>query len=217
MICALLTFSPNYTRAVQRGGHTAMVLPWTDDAEVIHRMLTRADVLLLTGGGDVNPSLYHEPLSPCCGAINDGRDRLEYALIDEAMRQQKPIFGICRGLQILNVYFGGTLYQDLSAELSSCPIEHNRPDKQWEPVHPATVAAGTRLHQLLQTDHIMVNSTHHQAVRDLAPGFVVSAVSPDGIVEAIEAADYPIGAVQFHPERLATGDDTLFTRLFAAL
>ena len=210
--------SRNYTQAIVRGGHQPLVVPYTDSAERVRRVVEMADALLLPGGADdVAPHRYGEEPLPTMGPVNEERDRFEMALLAEAVRQRKPVLGICRGIQVINVFFGGTLWQDLPTQLSSYTIEHQRPDQKWSGVHDIDIVPGTRMHQLLGTEKVMVNSTHHQAVRALAPGFVVSAQSAEGVIEAIESATLPVLAVQFHPERLATGDDDVFTNLFRFL
>jgi len=207
--------SQNYTNALLRAGYVPVVLPRTERSEAIREMMSRVDGLLLPGGGsDVDPVLYGERAIPENGPVDRRRDTFEYALLSEAVAQQKPVFGICRGLQVINTYFGGTLYQDLPIQKQGDLLEHQRPDKKWEGVHPICIFPDSRLFSILKCETCEVNSTHHQAVKKVAPGFRIAAESPDGVVEAIESETLPILAVQFHPERLAWGDDQLFTKLF---
>lgn len=207
--------SQNYTNALMRAGHGAVVIPRTEQSELIHEVMQRADGLLLPGGGsDVDPKLYGELPIEALGPVDARRDAFEYALLREAVALHKPVFGICRGMQVINTFFGGTLWQDLPFQKPDGLLEHQRPDKKWEGVHAIRIASDTRLSAILGCSSCEVNSTHHQAVKEVAPGFRVTAQSPDGVIEAIESDTLPILAVQFHPERLAWGDDEMFTRLF---
>ena len=201
-----------YIEFVRAAGAEPVLLRATGDKAEIERMLDGCDLLLFTGGEDVEPSRYGEKPSPKLGKVNARRDAWEFAVLDVAVPRRKPLFGICRGCQLLNVYFGGTLWQDLPSEFEGCrPGGHYLKDggehnAVFEP--DSWVAKSTGLQT---TD---VNSTHHQAVKTLGRGFRVTARSPDGVVEAIENADYPAAAVQFHPERLVVQKGR---REFAAL
>ncbi len=185
-----------YTDAVHAAGAVPFILPATTDAECIAAALDRVDMLMFCGGEDVEPVRYggtnHEKL----GSINPRRDAWEFAVADEAIRRRMPLFGICRGCQVLNVRFGGTLWQDLPSEKPDAMI-HGIKDE-----HGISIEPGTYLHAMLGADSASVNSRHHQAVKDLAKGFKVAARAPDGVIEAFESADYPVLCVQFHPESL---------------
>ncbi len=159
--------------------------------------------------------------STLAGAPNQRRDEFEMLLFKLALQRRLPIMGICRGHQLINIALGGTIYQNLPTEYLDtidkglAPlINHSRPDSEWAGVHDIYINKESRLYQVLQVDQACVNSTHHQALKDLGRTLRVTATSPDGVIEAIESDTYPIAAVQFHPERLAFGDDTLFTPLF---
>ncbi len=210
--------SQNYTNALIRAGHATVVIPRTEQSELIHEVMQRVDGLLLPGGGsDVDPKLYGEPPIEAMGPVDARRDAFEYALLREAVVLRKPVFGICRGMQVINTFFGGTLWQDLPSQMPDGLLEHQRPDKKWEGVHAIRIASDTRLSAILRCSSCEVNSTHHQAVKEVAPGFKVAAQSSDGVIEAIESNILPIFAVQFHPERLAWGNDVMFTQLFQNL
>ncbi len=203
----------NYTNAVIRSGNIPVVLPRTTDIDIVKRMVSEVDSILLPGGCDIDPALFGEKPSPYLGEVNRERDDFEFLILDQAVKQHKHVFGICRGIQVINVFFGGTLYQDIFSELADV-LPHQCPEKKWEPVHAIDIVEGSKIHQLLGTTHTEVNSTHHQAVKRLADGFRTTATSADGIVEAIESDIYNIQAVQFHPERLVQIDNPPFVNLF---
>ena len=185
-----------YADAVAAAGNTPLVLPAVTDRALVARMLEPVDMLLLCGGEDVEPRRYGTEPSPRLGEVNLRRDAWEYLLLDEAVKRRLPVFGICRGCQLINVYFGGTLWQDLPSERPG-EIVHRSKDG-----HAIKIVAGSRLAGCLGTDGLTVNTFHHQAVKDLAPDFRATAFAPDGVVEAIESETLPITGVQFHPEKL---------------
>ena len=187
----------SYTDAVYAAGAVPYVLPATTNAASIAALLDRVDMLLFCGGEDFEPSRYGETNHVRLGKVNLRRDAWEFAIADEAIRRRMPLFGICRGCQFLNIRFGGTLWQDLPSEKAGAKV-HLLPN---DGEHAISVKDGTVLAKLAGPSS-SVNSRHHQAVKDLAKGFKVSAVSPDGVIEAIEGTDYPALGVQFHPELL---------------
>ena len=189
-----------YVAAVAAAGNTPVVLPATTDRELVTRMLAPLDVLLLCGGEDVEPRRYGAKPSPRLGKLNRRRDAWEFLLLDEAVKRRLPVFGICRGCQVINVYFGGTLWQDLPSERPG-EIAHRSKE-----LHSVRIVQGSRLAKTLRAENLMVNTSHHQAVKDLAPGFRAVAFAPDGVVEAIESDALPVAGVQFHPERLFVQD-----------
>jgi len=195
----------DYKQAVQHaGGEVRIVQPGMSPGEA----LAGTDGLLLTGGDDLAPSRYGEPAHPTVIEVAPERDELEIALVKEARRQGMPIFAICRGIQVLNVACGGTLVQDIPSQVGTS-LNHALkvpPHTSFEYAHEVWLENDSLLSRLLQerlngSDSLSVNSRHHQAVKDLAPGFRVVATAPDGIVEAIEdqAARFCLG-VQWHPE-----------------
>ena len=185
-----------YADAFARAGNTPLVLPAETNRDVVARMLASVDVLLLCGGEDVDPSRYKTKPSPRLGEVNLRRDAWEWLLLDEAVKRRLPVIGICRGCQLINVYFGGTLWQDLPSERPG-EVKH-----RGTHLHGVRIEGGSRLARCLGTAEMQVNTSHHQAVRDLAPGFRAVAFAPDGVVEAIESATMPVAGVQFHPEKL---------------
>lgn len=187
-------------------------------------LLERVDGVLFSGGPDIHPGLYGEELLDCCGALAPERDALEIPLMQKAIAMDKPVFGICRGFQVLNVVTGGTMYQDINTQnKSSVHIEHQRtkPEEKDKVMHKVNVIRDTPLHTfsegLLQ---IGVNTLHHQGVKKLGEPLRSMAIADDGIVEA---AYYPgkkfVMGVQWHPEILGLGDkvaNNLFTAFVEA-
>ena len=191
----------DYVDAVIMAGGTPVILPVNKDADVIDEQLTGIDALILSGGYDVNPQLYGEEPHVLLGDVCDRRDCFDAIVIQRAMEKRLPILGICRGIQILNVVFGGTLYQDCS-EAEGSYIKHNQEHIPNRVSHSVHIVPDTELSYIMG-DKTTVNSFHHMAVREVAPGFRVSAVAPDGIIEGLESTnDNFVLAVQWHPEML---------------
>ncbi len=186
-----------YADAFARAGNTPLVLPAETNREVVARMLASVDMLLLCGGEDVDPSRYKTKPSPRLEEVNLRRDAWEWLLLDEAVKRRLPVIGICRGCQLINVYFGGTLWQDLPSERPGEVVHRGKGAH-----HDIQIVAGSRLARSLGLNSSRVNTIHHQAVRDLAPGFRAVAFAADGVVEAIEGESLPVVGVQFHPEKL---------------
>ena len=185
-----------YPAAVYGAGAVPYLLPYTTNAEMVAASLDCVDMLLLAGGEDVEPARYGENSHPKLGRTNPRRDAWELSLVAEARRRRMPILGICRGCQLLNVAFGGTLWQDLGAQKEGTFIHGKDPIG-----HEINVEKGSYLASLAG-EACSVNSYHHQAVKELAKGFKVVAMSTDGVVEAFEGEDYPAMGVQFHPEKM---------------
>ena len=210
----MVRVSRTYIKAVEDAGFVPLVLPFTENEKTIKAFVDKIDILLLTGGEDVAPVRYGHKESPKLGAVNLMRDDFEFRLLDIAKAKRLPMFGICRGCQVLNVYFGGTLYQDIPSEITptaKIKIEHSVKGKAGLlPMHSAKVVDGTRLASIVGAGNITVNTYHHQCAMEVAPGFVASAVAPDGVVEAIESSVYPAAGVQFHPEKILYDGDTRY-------
>lgn len=195
----------DYKQAVQHAGGEVRIVQHGLD---VRDALKGADGLLLTGGDDLAPSRYGEPAHPTVVEVAPERDEFEIALVAEARRQGMPIFAICRGIQVLNVACGGTLVQDIPSQVGTS-LNHALkvpPHTSFEYAHEIWLENDSLLSKLLQerlngSDSVSVNSRHHQAVKELAPGFRVVATAPDGIIEAIEDPAMPFClGVQWHPE-----------------
>ena len=195
-----LWMRPGYLDVLYACGAIPLVLPFDADAIDIEQMLSLCNGLLMTGGPDVNPSLYGEERLPECGEVQSCRDELEFRLLDHALTAEVPLLGICRGAQMLNVYCGGTLYQDLASQMPET-INHAMEPPFEVPCHRIELVEGTPIHQLLDERVLPVNSIHHQAIKDVAPCFSVMAHSLDGVIEGIWMPDKPfVWGVQWHPE-----------------
>lgn len=196
-------YVPNdYVTAVQAAGGAPVVCSFTDSQEMADEMMAHADALLLTGGADVDPAVYHEEMLPFCGELALMRDKLEPMLIRAALKHNRPILGICRGLQIVNATLGGTLYQDI-AEQYGKQVLHPRSDRPRDGVHNMSIAAGSMLEAAYGCREVMVNSRHHQACKVPAPCLKVVGIAEDGLVEGLESTSgTPILCVQWHPESM---------------
>ena len=212
-----VNYSPlGFSKAIEKVGGSPIILPImdTDNAE---ELISIVDGLLLTGGEDVSPKLYNEEPRMVIGPTSPERDRSEILLLKEAMKQQKPILGICRGLQLINVVLGGSLYQDLS-ENKDITIQHVQKTKPHHPTHSIAVKEKSHIAKIFQTGDY-VNSFHHQVIKDVADGLTVSAWSQDKVVEAIELFEnnQSILGLQWHPELNVLKNNEQSLAIFADL
>jgi putative glutamine amidotransferase len=207
-----------YVQSVLNAGGVPVILPSLMGPAYAARALDGLDGLVLTGGEDMDPAWYGAPMSPHANPPSRDRDLFELALFAAARQREMPILGICRGIQLVNVGLGGTLWQDLPTERPGA-VDHNPSAGRAERGHRVTLTPGSRAAIALGATEIRVNSFHHQAVRDLAPGLVATGWTDDRLIEAIESpADVPwLLAVQWHPEEmhaeLSAPDRGLFRRL----
>jgi len=190
----------DYVRSVERAGALPLVLAPVAPS-LIPEQLARVQGLVLTGGTDVDPALYGETPDPKLGDVIRERDEFELELTRQALARDLPLLAICRGCQVLNVATGGTLVQDIASHVEGA-ADHDPERERWETTHEVRLLPGTLLARLLETDRVAVNSFHHQAVKELGRGLVVSARSADDdVIEAIEAPGrrFTLG-IQWHPE-----------------
>lgn len=201
---------------VRTAGGEPMLIPPDLDETTLHQHFAGVDGLILSGGGDVDPVLYGEQAIPQVSGVDEQRDRTEVALARWALTAQKPLFGICRGLQLLNVACGGALYQDVSEHAGAMKHAYYPNYPHDHLAHSIMIAPDSRLASILDAEHAQVNSLHHQACRIVAPALRVVALAPDGIIEAVEVVDHPFAlAVQWHPEALPDAAES--KALFGAL
>lgn len=209
--CTLLE---GYYRSVLEAGGTPLIIPPSDDTDAMVSLLERVDALILSGGGDINPLyLGEEPLHEL-GGINPARDWHELMLVRLAANRQIPILGICRGIQVMTAAFGGKLYQDIYKE-AAATLKHSQETDRHVATHTIHITSSSLLQRIFGTETLPVNTFHHQAVKEAAPGFTVSALSPDGLIEAVESTEHKsmIG-VQWHPECMILGGDRSMMPLF---
>lgn len=196
-----VTLNVQYVTGVEDPGGTALLLTPGHSPESIRQVVSLAHGLLLTGGEDVHPSRYGQEPDPALGTVNPPRDEMEFVALEEALRRRIPVLAICRGVQLLNVALGGTLYQDLPTQRPSGIIhEQAAPwNHRW---HGARVEADSGLARIFGATELHINSFHHQGIDRLAPGLVPTVWSEDGLVEGVESREHPwVYGVQWHPER----------------
>ncbi|MDR2389536.1 MAG: gamma-glutamyl-gamma-aminobutyrate hydrolase family protein [Tannerellaceae bacterium] len=213
------SLSAYYFNAVVRAGGAPVLIPAITDVAALRHIVSNLDGLVLTGGKDVNPLWYQEQPHPQLGEVDPLRDAYELTLIKLASDRNIPILGICRGEQLINVAFGGTLYQDIpSQHTRDTGVKHVQKMPGQYVSHTVSVKPESQLSAIIGPGIQGVNTFHHQAVKEVAPGFRAVAYSTDSIVEAIEAwPERPILGVQWHPEALVDGGDTTMLKLFAFL
>ena len=194
--------NPLYMRGVEHAGGHAALLSLTENEESWEDACHMYDGFVFTGGQDVAPSLFGQEKIPECGYQAPIRDNQEIWMLRRLKELGKPVLGICRGLQVMNVAFGGTLIQDIPVQRPS-RVVHLQQMPYELPHHQVTIRRDSLLFSLVEKEHLSVNSMHHQAVLDVANGFIVTALAEDGLVEAIELPDQQFFlGVQWHPEHM---------------
>lgn len=203
-----------YADMLLRAGALPVLLPRTTEESVICELLDHVDGLLLCGGGDVVPARYGEEKLEQCGVPDEVRDECEFQLIKHALQRRMPIFGICRGIQILGVALGATLFQDIESQLGIPRNKHYQQEPYDDAVHVVRFKEGGLFERITGTSVMPTNSMHHQSIKEAGDRVRIEGITMDGIIEAISAADNDaVFGVQFHPEYLAHYSDFAF-RLF---
>ena len=191
---------PGYLEGIRQAGGIPVILPFTSENDELEQLAKMCDGFLFTGGHDVSPELYSEkPVDDSVICCKD-RDEMESWYLKYAISSDKPLLGICRGIQFINAALGGTLYQDLPTQHSS-EIDHHQKPPYDIPVHTVSIVKDSPLGKFLDTERLSVNSYHHQAVKDLSPRLKAMAISTDGLIEAVFMPEHRfLWAVQWHPE-----------------
>ena len=193
----------DYSRAIEYAGGTPLLIPHVGDIECINQYLGVLDGLVLSGGGDIDPLLFGQEPHQNLGSVDRVRDEMELQLTQQALDQDLPILAICRGIQMLNVAAGGTIYQDIAAEMPQPTLRHSQSGAGWYASHTIDIISESRLFQIFDSPTARVNSFHHQAVREIGEGFIATAKAKDNVIEAIESPTrrFALG-VQYHPEMM---------------
>lgn len=206
----------NYVGAVSDLG--AIPFPLVHEVDLVDEFLDRIDGLVIIGGAfDVSPQLYGDSSTHETVVLKEKRTLFEWAITKGAIARNIPLLGICGGQQLLNVVLGGTLIQHIPDSIAQA-LAHEQPNPRTEPGHTVAVTEGTLLHKIVGKSTIEVNSAHHQAVAKPAPGTIVNAIAPDGVIEGIELPTHPFClGVQWHPEyHISPADDDIFKAFLAA-
>ncbi len=207
-----------YINSIKIAGGVPLVIPITDDKQQIEAVLNVIDALVMTGGEDVDPLFYGEQPNKNLGEVVPDRDNFDILLIKMAVEKGIPVLGICRGEQAMNIAFGGSLYQDIPSQVKGNFVKHSQKAPRNHGTHTIDITKGSLLYNQLGVESVNVNSYHHQSVKDIAPGFKVTALSKDGVVEAIEKVGTDkVWGVQFHPEGFVSAGDTKFLGIFKYL
>jgi putative glutamine amidotransferase len=193
-----------YCEALAEAGAAPLLVPISEREDLFHTYIESSDGIMITGGPDIDPFYYGESTLPCNGEVSPYRDFMELKLIKKAFQSKKPMLGICRGIQCINIALGGTIYQDIHEQLKDKQlIKHSQNAPRWHVTHEVSIKKGSFLHQVCKSEKTYVNSFHHQAVKDIAPDFQATSWAEDGIIESIEySKDCFIVGVQWHPEDL---------------
>lgn len=197
----------DYITSIENAGGLPFIIPFTENKENIDAIVSRIDGLLLSGGHDIDPANYNEEPLQGIGTIWPERDQFDFALLQAAMKKEIPILAICRGHQIVNVFYGGSLYQDLKYD-PKCTIKHWQDQRPALGTHTIKIEESSKLKAIVADSTWRVNSHHHQTVKEVGNNLKVTALAADGTIEGLEATNYPwLVTCQFHPEMMSSTDD----------
>jgi len=192
----------DYVRSVINNGAIPLLIPFTRDKNLLNKYIDEIDGFMLPGGDDIDPLSYNEKNIGLSLNVSPDRDYIEFYLLEKALENRIPVLGICRGCQLINVFMGGSLYQDIGQELGSITDHVNSGSPLDYLSHEVELIQDSVFSDIYKTERVKVNSRHHQAIRDLSADLRVSGRSDDGIIEAVENSELGIRALQWHPENL---------------
>jgi putative glutamine amidotransferase len=209
------SLASDYVKAIITANGLPVILPiWLD--QDVQQLVEMLDGIVITGGGDIDPTIFGEEPHPQLGTISPGRDSFEMALIQAFLKKNKPILGICRGMQILNLTIGGDMFQDIYSQSEQPLLQHSQKANRTHRAHYVEAQEGSLMAKLAGQSKFMVNTFHHQAVRNVPEPLMISGVASDGVIEAIESVEHRfVLGVQWHPEALAVAGEEMNKRIFA--
>jgi putative glutamine amidotransferase len=217
---ALYYVEENVIKQVEKAGHTPIILPISDNLdEKLESFLKIVDGIILSGGTDISPELYNEELQNPNWSGDLKRDLFEINLLKKAKVKNIPVLGICRGFQLINVAYGGSLFQDIPS-MRDNSFEHRNQEKYHNLTHSAKILKNTDLYEVIKKEELIINSVHHQGIKKLGENLEIMAYSDDGLIEAIKALDSKfVWGIQWHPEWLDDGEEAkkvleIFFQLF---
>lgn len=203
------------TEAIKLAGGIPIILPYTESENNLLQLVNKIDGLYIAGGNDVDSKYFHEEPHEKLGEVNPTRDAFELKLLMRILNVDKPILGVCKGMQMINIVLGGDLYQDITAQINENLVQHNQKARMVHPSHTIHIIEGTTLHRITNQTKILANSHHHQAVRKLGKDIMVSGQTIDGVIEAIESTSHRfVLGVQWHPECLIQAGDTSSKKIY---
>ena len=203
-----------YNSAIEKAGGASLIIPFTEDHTLLPAMTNLVQGFVFPGGKDIDPDLYHETPAPKLGKVDTALDRFQLAVLALAMQQKKPILGICRGTQLINAALGGSLFQDIPSQFTDSTLKHMQDIISFDTDHSVDIEPGSRLHALFGP-RMLINSRHHQSIKEPGEGLLITAHAPDGVVEAAQHKTLPIDLIQWHPELLMHTNNAMLP-LFAS-
>ncbi|MCF6465967.1 gamma-glutamyl-gamma-aminobutyrate hydrolase family protein [Clostridium sp. Cult2] len=199
----MLMSTMDYSKAIEKAGGIPVALPVIDNDSYINQLVKKMDGFLFTGGSDIHPNNYHESVKKGLGLVVPERDAFELKLLKRILEKDKPILGICRGFQLINVYFGGKLYQDIKHNNSTIIEHHGYKLPKYCFIHNNILEEGSKIYEAFGKRDLNVNSLHHQIIEKLGEGLLQTVLSEDGIIEGFEHKNYSyVVGMQWHPEMM---------------